>query len=300
MPDTNTLTIPTDKIGMAKKQRDTMRNRYRAEIHKFASEYNISQFEAAHAVFDTILKAIDESSYTVAAMPNQLAQSLLASTQALIDGTEYVPPVKPKSMPVPSPHVSKMQKSHAKSTALKADKYVTDADVKPQIVFHSKSNAEAKQYIADNKNLFPEFFLVRGYRYLLANNQYLPNVTGPTSVVVGIKKSKPYVTSHMLDFFNLQVPTTGFKWRKLKGKSIHKLQDYSKTTIANAVNGAFEQIIGKHVTTGEPFTINVSKSNGLKYTYPVSIACKHIVPLTHKWLYDSVSEHYYLVEAYAF
>src|ERR1700746_881203 len=80
-------TMTMENASQAKKQRDVLRNRFRTDISKYCAKFGVTQFEAAHAIMDTVLKGMDENAESMGnvGMPNGLAQTLLTYTEGMIE-----------------------------------------------------------------------------------------------------------------------------------------------------------------------------------------------------------------------
>lgn len=302
----NILTIPMDKIGKAKKQRDAMRNRYREEIQRFANEYNCSMFEAAHSVFDTILDTVDK--YATPGIPNALAQTLLPYTTSMINDAGGVAPVQPQTYSPPSVtgkwyksmlEAKKMPAKKPSDTLTKLDKFVTADDVTAEAyavyTTWSDANKILKGVWAQTDSLY-HYFLLQGY--LGPNNTVSPGVIfGYKYVICRVLKTKPYISENWYSSYQVSVPTKGFKWRKLKNKAIYKLQDYSKTpkgTSSKYVSPTAQYIYSTHLHTGASYALIVNKPGETPYTYAGSFASKYKLPTGYKWVQDAMSLHYYV------
>src|ERR1700752_303593 len=220
---TSTMTIDPKNLGKAKKQRDTMRERYRVELQKFAHAYNVSLFEATHAVLDSIIKNVDDYMYGEPSMPNGLAQTLLPSTEAKILKAEAAAPASPSTLSVGSWEKAIMKdkaKNKASGKPDKLDKYVTEADITAYIVWYCKKSAHWNTtHKALQETYGSTHYVVQASGYLLPGNKYVSDEYGYHYMVIRLVRSMPYISEAMLNAFKPIAPK-GMKWRKLKNKAI--------------------------------------------------------------------------------
>lgn len=306
----NTLTIPTNKIGKAKKQRDMMRNRYRTEISRYAATFGCTQFEAAHAIFDTLLKDYDNSTaYTQGdLMPNQLAQTFLPYTTDMVEAKQKQSAPKPESAQTiqSSPVTMKMvdvtlKQSYAKTwgigpktvMAKKLDKDVTESDIKASLYAIYSQASSCYTIYDDMKHETAYSFYVMAHGYLFDTNTVAPGSTGWKYMILEIPKSSPYVPAEWVDKFHLGVPSIGFKWRKLKNKQVYKLQQYGKK--ADAVQPKVAPVEKATYVLAEGLslggqTVSATLQIGKKYIGGVEYAKLYPnLPQGYMWLKDPTS-----------
>lgn len=306
--------IDTVNLGKAKKQRDQMRNRIRTELNRFSAEFGISQFEVTHAVLDSLLLSTDQNYGSYGSKPEMkyaLAQTLLPSTLSLIGGSAPTEPVYASPMPL-----SKKEKA-IHTTAIKPDKYVTEADVQASVYYYTTSYKEHKEIMETLPEYQKEnYFFVRGHAWAYTGapmKWFNVQKSGNYNIIIKIPKNSPYVSDSMLSKLNLQVPSSGFKWRKLKNKAIYKLQDYSKgsktiqagtnTTASDAwynapkSNSATDYVTAKSAL-GSPITVVLS-TESKQYTYPTSYQTVEL-PEGYMWLKNLDANQVWVVKLYSF
>lgn len=308
---TTTLTMDAKKLGEAKKYRDGMRNRVRKDLTTMCAKYNITMFEAAHAVLDSVIQNIDTNAtmYGQTEMPNQLAQTLLSYTQAMLDKTEEEPTPKSKSLfsysMSSSPSSSAtfnltLPTTVAKKKKKKLDKFVTTDDIAAEIVWSGTALGSAaieaqKKALAYLQSKDPESFYVKGGGYFSASDPWASGGGGYKKVIVKIPKTAPYVSAEMLHTLKLQLPANGFKWRKLKNKTIYKLQDYSKSksTLHSALDTPLKAVPGKVVAV-DPVTQAV-KGVETSLSYSESTAKLYSkLPDGFAWMQSPYTKTYYV------
>lgn len=247
-PMSTLKTMSTDTLSAAKKQRDKMRNQARMDVAKFASKFGCSEFEAAHAIFDTVLDTINDTAknYGTPAMPNFLAQTLLNDTKVLLGDAE---PAKITAMEMtafnldehlaknPAPTTKKIAQkaaTKAKSEVAKLDIYVSEEDLTGTFLYenlkgYKEQGVSLKGY--NEGTLDNLYHFVKGKLYTYSSSlqndptlkPYAESLNqGYNYPIFIMKKSAPYVSTAVLNKFQLQAPT-GYKWRKLKNKDIYKL-----------------------------------------------------------------------------
>lgn len=314
---TTTMTLKTEDIGAAKKHRDAMRKRLRADLEKMSSKYNIPLFEAAHAVIDTVLQNIDSAAVYGGGygMPNNMAQTLLPYTQALVEST-HPTTSKPKvSSIVDDIHVPEHLNSKAKpKSKAKLDKHVTGNDIKATITWsgsgHTIQYKAQQQALKDCADIYGEsFWIVTGSGWLSSVNPWGLS-SGYTKVVVRIPKNSPYVSEEMYKKLNLTIPKgSGLKWRKLKNKPIYKLQDYSKkSALDTPMKGT---IPTPDLTSATPLALGTSKDGHVSWLSlspsmdklvalsPLVSKAYPILPAGYIWLKDNSKHCCYVMKAEA-
>lgn len=243
-------------IALAKKQRDAFRARLQNDLQKYCDKFGVTEFEAIHAIVDTVMVAIDNEAKNVGEtrMPNSLAQTLLPQTKEMIDATEGVTPqsssdpggsFKPAWDISNDPYVlppyagtltpeNSLKAEKAVASPQKLDKDVTESDITAEIIHIKKSYKAHAAVLAEHQKLDDGYYYIGGASgYLSGSNNLIPEQSGYFYTIVRLLKSSPYLSADMVVKLGLKVPEKGFKFRKLKNKPIYKLQQYSNFETTN-------------------------------------------------------------------
>lgn len=211
-----------DKIGEAKKRRNFLRNKMRGDIDKFATQFGISTFEAAHCVLDSIILNVDNA--PVKKMEWGLAQTLLPSTQAHLSDHP-----KPDENLVTAPPIftvgkwsEPIKQVYTTAVKMKPDVNVTTSDVLESIVPLGNLYTPAMKQLEQIKETFSAGnHVMYGKAWLSGGNKWDLS-SGTQYVAVVVPKSAPYASYNVVQTFK-PTPASGYKWRKLKNKPIYKL-----------------------------------------------------------------------------
>lgn len=245
-------TMTMNQIGQAKKQRDVLRNRFRTDIQKFSEKFGVSNFEAAHAIMDSVLNQYNDyaKNYGTCEMKHNLAQTLLPDTLNLIGGSGTI--TSPGETPIwhAGPLFTQKQKagkgklisSKPKGHGLaKLDKDVTEADLDgTYIVEYGQNQKTHNELLKNYKETDDQSFYLSGSKYIYggALSEKFGGMTGSIKVIWKMSKAAPYINTSDAYAYNLSAPQ-GFKFRKLKNKPFYKLiKDAKQSYYWNKVEAA--------------------------------------------------------------
>lgn len=329
-PMSETTTFTCTELGAAKKQRDAFRNRLRADLIKYAEKYNVTKFEAIHAIVDTVMLEIDNEAknYGKPGLPNALCQTVLPQTQEIIDtfaknyGTKHASDLNTDSAVAAydkmtfgsTPLWSPVLKAKPSNQGMpeKLDKYVTDADISAEIVWYGQLASQAKKAFEPYKDLDDGCYYLQGYsEWLYSSNTLLPGQAGRFHVIVKLRKKSPYLSALFISKLNLSVPKGGFKFRKLKNKQIYKLQQYSKFDtlkpkkksvnvgdIYGIIDDTYPASLGISTTMKSGSTVNLLVSKeGHKEHYTGQFVKQVNLPKGYLWVKNPATDTAYILKA---
>ena len=254
----------TTNLGKAKKQRDVARNQLQMAINKIAEAHPaISRFEIAHAIADSVLSSIDTQarhSGTVS-MPFLFGSTILPYTTTMINeaGGACAPPqpaqntsildyVHGSNVPYYAPGPAFKGAPKKGNGGLKLDTQVTENDCIGYVYGTYKQYSEAKKNIEGSVPV--TYYPAVGTTW----------IGGYNKVLYVVPALSPYLTSKTISEYNLK-PYSGFKFRKLKNKSLYKIVKLEPKVAPKPY--------GKNVVATSSYPGTISKS-------PDYVTCKKV------------------------